>query len=80
MDLNYHKVNGTLFNTVDEVDSFIRSDRFDMRNGSEFMVSEPSDNSHFLNVVRYAGYRGRWVSESSEDGRGFKLRRVKSIF
>lgn len=74
LDANYHSRNSTLFDTVDQADSYIRSN-IRGRGRLEFMVLEPSDNRHFLDVVSSTGSDGDWSIESSSDGRGFTLMR-----
>ena len=74
LDANYHSRNSTLFDTVEEADSYIRSN-IRGRDRLEFMVLEPSDNRHFLDVISSMGSDGHWSIESSSDGRGFTLMR-----
>lgn len=72
LDANYHSRNNTLFDTVDQADSYICSN-IRGRSRLEFMVLEASDNRHFLDVISPMELDGGWSIESSSDGRGFTL-------
>lgn len=70
-ELNYHLKCGSLFPTVSEADSYVISSLNRRKEFIEFMVLEPSDNQHFLDIIRERSSSGNWYSRSSEDGRGF---------
>lgn len=72
-DANYHRRNGTLFDTVDESDRYLRKALGGRRSGIEFMVLEGSSIEHYSNLLRAAKPGYGMTIEMSGDGRGFRM-------
>lgn len=73
MEANYYRRNGTLFDTVEESDKYIRKSLGARRTQIEFMVLEGSSIEHYREILRKAKPGCGMTIATDEDGRGFQL-------